>query len=197
MYKILGFVITLTFALNSNAQSIVNDSATTSADNTGMTFYSLQTGQKTVAANNDWHIAVSVRPSLFPDNTLQGTTIRINEAFGVQAYLIPGFTADSFYVPIDTVGFHIWERIHDSDSVLDQGAFNTGKNIAVFNYGWGVYSGPPNHNVDGNKIYLVQLPNRSLKKVWIQELDRDTAWDIKVANLDNSNLETLHFAKAT
>ena len=195
MKRIWGFICVTTIFLNTTAQIIANDSATTSSENKDMTFYSLQTGQKAVVANNDWHLALSVRPSVFPSNTLQGASLRINEAYGMHVYVIPGFTADSFNAPIDTAGFHIWERVYDSDSILDEGAFNTGYNIGTFYYGWGFYTGAPQHSVVGNKVYLLQLTNRIVKKMWIESLDRDTAWNIKVADLDNSNPQSIHIGK--
>ncbi len=195
MKRIWGFICVTTIFLNTSAQIITTDTATTSSENKDMTFYSLQTGEKTVVANNDWHLALSVRPSVFPSNTLQGASLRINEAFGVQAYMIPGFTADSFNVPIDTAGFHIWQRLYDSDSVLDEGAFNTGYNIGTFYYGWGFYTGAPLHSVVGNKVYLLQMTNRIVKKIWIESLDRDTAWNIRIADLDNSNPQSIHIGK--
>lgn len=179
------------------AQTIaVYDSVSTQALNTDMVFYRLNDGQKTNSPNNDWHLAVSVRPSLFPSNTLQGTTLRINEQLGVNVYQIPNFTADSFNLVVDTTGYHSWNHLHDSDTALDMGALNNGLNIAVYNYGWGVYTGPPNHDVAGKKIYLFVLPNGSMKKFWVEQLDRDTAWDFKYADLDNSNLQSIHIGKS-
>jgi hypothetical protein len=173
----------------------VSNTATTGQQNASMTFYNLQSGQKTVASNIDWHLAVSMRPSQFPNNTLQGTTLRINEAFGVQAYRVTGFTADSFSVAIDTQSLPLWQRVYDSDTTMDEGALNTGKNIGVYNYGWGVYSGPPLHNVVGDKVFVFALPNHVFKKMLIEQLDRDTAWDIRIANLDNSDLQRVHISK--
>lgn len=194
VYSLVLLCITFTNIL---AQTIpVYDSISTAAGNADMVFYNLNNGQKTVASNTDWHLAVSVRPSLFPSNTLQGTTLRINEQLGVNVYQIPNFTADSFNVVVDTTGYHSWNHSHDSDTALDMGALNSGLNIAVYNYGWGVYTGPPNHDVTGRKIYLFELPNGALKKFWVEQLDRDTAWDLKYADLDNSNLQSIHIGKA-
>ncbi len=193
--KSLLFMAAGFLSLASIGQTVVNDSAVTGSGNTNMVFYNLQTGVKTVVSNTDWHVAVSVRSSVFPNNTLQGTTVRINEAFGVKVYLIPGFTADSFNVSVDTTGFHNWQKLNDSDSLLDLGALNTGLNIGAFNYGWGVYGGSPNHDVEGKKVYLFELPNGAVKKFLVQELDRDTAWNLKYADIDNSNLQTLRISK--
>ncbi len=195
VYSLLLLCITF---VNINAQTIpVYDSASTATGNTDMVFYGLNGGQKTTASNTDWHLAISVRPSLFPNNTLQGTTLRINEQLGVNVYQIPNYTADSFNVVVDTTGYHTWNHLHDSDTALDMGALNSGLNIAVYNYGWGVYTGPPNHDVTGRKVYLFELPNGALKKFWVEQLDRDTAWDLKYADLDNSNLQSIHVGKAT
>lgn len=194
VYSLFLLFVTL---VHLNAQTVpVYDSVNTAVGNTDMVFYSLNGGQKTSTSNTDWHLAISVRPSLFPSNTLQGTTLRINEQLGVNVYQIPNFTADSFNVVVDTTGYHSWNHLHDSDTALDMGALNNGLNIAVYNYGWGVYTGPPNHDVAGKKIYLFEMPNGVLKKFWIEQLDRDTAWDLKYADLDNSNLQSIHIGKA-
>ncbi len=194
VYSLFLLCITLN---NIFSQTIaVYDSVSTHAGNTDMVFYRLNDGQKTNSSNHDWHLAVSVRPSLFPGNTLQGTTLRINEQLGINVYQIPNFTADSFSLIVDTTGYHTWNHLHDSDTVLDMGALNNGLNIAVYNYGWGIYSGPPNHDVTGRKVYLFELPNGALKKFWVEQLDRDTAWELKYADLDNSNLQSIHIGKA-
>ncbi len=174
-----------------------NDSVATAAGNTDMVFYNLQSGQKTSASNIDWHLALSVRPSLFPLNTLQGTSLRINEALGVNAYQIPGFNADSFYTVVDAADYLSWNQLHDADSMLDKGALNDGLNIQFYNYGWGVYNGPPNHDVVGKKVYLFVMPDGSKKKFIVDQLDRDTAWVVKYANLDNSDLQTIRVSKNT
>jgi hypothetical protein len=194
MKKIFPFLVALVaFVLNVSAQA---DSVFLGAGNQDMVFYNLQNGTKTVASNTDWHLAFSIRNAQFPSNTLQGTTIRTNEANGVAIYEIPGFTADSFSVNVDTTGYASWNRVYDADSVLDEGAMNTGKNISTFDYGWGAYGGSPNHDVVGKKIYLIMLPNGALKKFLVDELDRDTAWVIRYANIDNSDLQTVQFGKA-
>ncbi|MFN8321185.1 MAG: T9SS type A sorting domain-containing protein [Chitinophagales bacterium] len=193
LFLILSTIIYTGFC---QAQIVANDSAHTGNQSDEMTFYSLRTGQKTTVSNTDWHIALSVRASQFPLNTLQGTTIRINEAWGVKAYQIPGFTADSFNIKLDTAGYHNWLQLHDSDTSIDMGALNNGLNISVYNYGWGVYGGPPNHDVVGTKVFLFELPGGALKKFWVEQLDRDTAWVVNYANPDNSDFHSTRISKA-
>src|SRR4051812_40026813 len=102
--KRIGLIIAVLLAMfTAGGQVPVDDLASTGAGNSLMTFYNLHSGQKTVASNNDWHLALSVRPSVFPSNTLQGTTLRINEGFDVQTYQVPGFTADSFSVSLSSL----------------------------------------------------------------------------------------------
>ena len=195
MRRVSLIFVVVTLFLCGKAQISSPDTAYTSPENRDMTFYNLRTGVKTFVTNDDWHLAVSVRPSVFPSNTLQGTTLRLNGSFGVTAYMILGFTADSFYSVVDTAGLASWQELNDSDTMLDRGALNYGYNISVFNYGWGVYSGPPNHNVVGNKVFVIELPDGSLKKFLVYQLERDTAWDFHLANLDNSDFQSIHVSK--
>ncbi len=190
MKSVVFTILSCALFVTAYSQSITaNDSALTGAGNTEMVFYQLSTGSNTTASNADWHLALSVQPSQFPSNTLQGASLRINEANGVKVYEIPGFTADSFSVAVDTAGYHTWLQVHDSDTLLNAGALNTGYNISSFFYGWGSYAGPPTHNVVGSKVYLFTFPGGEMKKFLVNDLDKDTAWNVQYADLDNSNLQ--------
>lgn len=196
MKSLVFTLLSCSFFVTGYSQSIAaNDSAITGAGNTEMVFYQLSTGTKTTASNTDWHLALSVQPSQFPSNTLQGASLRINEANGIKVYEIPGFTADSFNVVVDTTGYHSWLNVHDSDTLLNFGALNTGYNIPSFFYGWGAYAGPPTHNVVGTKVYLFCFPGGEMKKFMVNDLDKDTAWNVQYADLDNSNLQNVHVSK--
>ncbi len=163
-----------------------NDSVSTNAGNTHMVFYNFTTGYKSVSSNTDWHFAVTVRPTQFPDYPLGGTTVRINEAFGVNVYQIPGFNETSTDSIVDTTNYHTWLKLHDSDTLLDLGAFNRDYSMP-FNYGWGNYTPDAQHSVVGKKVFLVELPNGAVKKVFIEKLVYDTAWIISYKNIDNTD----------
>lgn len=188
---IIFFVLALVFT--SSAQITPNDIVSTGTDNTEMVFYQLSTGSKTSASNTDWHLALSIRATEFPAAPLGGTTIRINEANGVHAIYVPNADA-SQYSNVDTTGWQAWTKLHDADSIMDEGALNSNRGAGIFDFGWGVYNSV-SHDVVGDSLYLIQLPNGELKKFVVVNLDRDTAYNIKYSNIDNSNLQNLHISK--
>ncbi|MCW5908933.1 MAG: T9SS type A sorting domain-containing protein [Chitinophagales bacterium] len=177
-----------------HAQAVTaNDSAVLGAGTTQMVFYQLSTGNKTVVSNTDWHLAITVRATQFPNAPLGGTTIRINEANGVNAIYVPNADAASFN-SVDTTGWQAWTRLHDSDTAIDEGALNSNRSSNIFDFGWGVYNSS-SHNVVGDSLYLIQLPNGGLKKFMVVQLVKDTAFEIKYANIDNSDLQTVYISK--
>lgn len=158
-------------------------------------FYRLADGQKTMTTFTDWHLSVSVRPSAFPSNPLPGTTIRINEAFGTNVYIIPSQLPPDFATPLDTAGFSGWSRLHDSETQLNLGALNTTRNLSnPFDFGWGVYNSSTK-NVVGDSLFLITGPNGLCKKVWIEQLVWDTMWVIKTCNIDGSSPYTFQISK--
>lgn len=176
------------------AQSTIpNDSVNTGTDNTQIVFYQLSTGTKTNSSNTNWHLAITVRPTQFPNAPLGGTSIRINEANGVHAYYVPNADAAQ-YDSVDTTGWQAWRMLHDSDSLLDEGALNSNRGAGIFDFGWGVYNSI-SHDVVGDSLYLIELPNGDLKKFMIVDLDRDTAYNIKYSNIDNSDMQYIHLSK--
>lgn len=184
----------LAFVFTSSAQiTTPNDSVSTGSNNTDMVFYQLSTGQKTSTSNTNWHMAISIRPTAFPAAPLGGTTIRINEANGVHVRYVPNANAAE-YNNVDTTGWQAWPMLHDADSILDEGALNANRSAGIFDFGWGVYNSV-SHDVVGDSLYLIELPDGSLKKFIVVNLDRDTAYNIKYSNIDNSNLQELHISK--
>jgi hypothetical protein len=158
-------------------------------------FYRLADGQKTMVSYNDWNLSVSVRPSAFPSNPLPGTTIRINEAFGTNVYIIPSQLPADFATPLDTTGLSGWSRLHDSEIQLNLGALNTTRNLSnPFDFGWGVYNSSTK-NVVGDSLFLITGPNGLCKKLWIEQLVWDTMWVIKTCNIDGSSPYTFQISK--
>lgn len=193
MKRILVLIIFSIYFLAGNAQVIVRDSAETGPEANLTTYYSLATGQKTTVANNDWHLAISIRPTQFPNAPLGGTTIRFNQPFGVTVYYVPNAIAADFST-LDTTGYHSWTKIADSDADIDEGAFNINR-TNIYDFGWGRYNAAT-HDVNGDSLYLIQLPNGQLKKFMVINLKRDTAFNLQYANLDNSDLQNVHISKA-
>jgi len=194
MKHVIAALFIHTLFYTCNAQIIANDSAETGVDNKLTTFYSLPTGQRVVVNYAVWNLAITVRPTQFPDAPLGGTTIRINEAFGTTAYYVPNTNAAGF-AALDTTGYKSWTKLHDSDASIDEGALNSNRSLTnIYDFGWGTYNAS-SHDVVGDSLYLIQLPNGELKKFIVVNLDRDTAFNIKYSNIDNSDLQNLHISK--
>lgn len=193
MKRILILFLSVVYIGCCSAQIIVSDSAETGPESNLMTFYSLSTGQKTVVSNTDWHLAISIRPTQFPNAPLGGTTIRINQPLGVSVYFAPSAIAADFST-LDTTGYRNWPKQNDDDRNIDEGAFNVNR-TGIFDFGWGKYNSAT-HDVNGDSLYLIQLPNGKLKKFLVVNLDRDTAYNIRYSNIDNSDLQDLHISKA-
>lgn len=196
MKNLLSLIYLSLLFVVANAQTSItaNDSVNLEEEAVSTTFYSLATNSKTVADYNNWHLMITVRATQFPGSPLGGTTIRANQAFGTKVYYVPNAGAADFNT-LDTTGYRNWEKLQDSDTSIDEGALNSNRDRSqIFDFGWGVYNGS-SHNVTGDSIYLVQLPTGELKKFLVVNLDKDTAFNLKYSNIDNSDLQTLHISK--
>lgn len=188
-------ILVMVCSLIAKAQITANDSVSIAPGYTSTVFYGLSAGQKTTCSNSNWHIAVTVRATQFPSSPLGGTTIRLNEGNGTTVRYVPNADIAAFNTTLDTTGYKSWTKLHDSDTKLDEGALNTLRNTAnLFDFGWGDYSSNT-HNVTGDSLFLFELPNGDLKKLYIQDLVYDTAWIIQYANIDNTSPVTLTINK--
>ncbi len=174
------------------AQSFAQlDSLSIGASKKDIAFFSLSSKATTTIANDDWHLAFSPKKQVFPSNTLQAAAIRINEANGVSLYKIPGLGLNDFDM-VDTAGWRGWEKVHDSDTLIWMGAFNRNMDISNFNYGWGAYN-QTTHNVTGNSLFLVELPNGDLKKFAVLRNEWDTAFIVRYSPVSASSKDTVLF----
>jgi hypothetical protein len=184
------FTVLLTSCLF--AQSFAQlDSLSIGADGKDISFYSLSSKAKTTIPNDDWHLAFSRKGQQFPSKTLQAATIRINEANGVSLYKIPALGLNDFDM-VDTTGWRSWEKLHDSDTLIWMGAFNQNLDISQYNYGWGGYN-QATHDVTGNSLFLVELPNGDLKKLAILRNQRDTAFVVRYSPITANSQDTTLF----
>jgi hypothetical protein len=184
----MRFVLLFTsLLLRSTSSFAVTDSVSLGINKDKVVFYSLKNGVVSTIPNDDWHLAFSVIKFQYPNRLLPATTIRINEAYGVKLFKVPNKKISDF-ATVDTVGWETWRQLHDSDTSMFMGAFNRNiDNSDAFNFGWGEYNGgSSSHPIVGDSLYLIQLPDGSLKKFAIQQLVYDTAYIIQYSNIDNS-----------
>lgn len=177
-------------------------------------FYSFATGAKTEALANSWHLAFSVQSSQFPNNTLQGTTIRTNNGKRVRVFVAPDSIGVAEFNTLDTTGMmSTWTELSDSDSSWDVGAFNTGLDLTLPphmggpDYGWGAYNSTSKNVESKGRIYVIfqdttvgfgpgaVTSKKFAKKLYIDALVWDTAFVFNHANLDNSDMQNVEISK--
>lgn len=198
MNKLFGTFLAVLLSVSIYAFSLnPNDSVSIGTGYTKMVFYNLSTGAQTEASNADWHLAISVRPSPIPPggNPQDGAAIRINEQLGMSVAVAPRNNASTFD-NIDTAGWADWTKLHDSDSKMIEGALNSNRRLSnPFDFGWGIYN-QVTHNVMGDSVFIITLPNGIVKKFMVEGLIKDTAYQIKYSNLDNSDLQQVQIRKS-
>lgn len=179
------------------AQTPIIDSIFMGPGYANQIYYSLGNGQVGAQVAANWHIAVSVQPSIPPTQTLQGTTIRINGGYGVEVYKVTDTDSAGFSALNNTNNLSNWQQLRDGYTNWDEGCLNSTRSSSnPFDYGWGIYQGNPSYNVVGDSIYVLKIGNSTYKKMWVKVLQFDTLWKIIIADLDNSNIQNLIFSKA-
>ncbi len=152
-------------------------------------YYNLANDNKTALSHSDWDIAFSV----------YGTTdaaVFINEGSSFSGtaptlYEIPNKTFSDNIQTSDLGG-----PLKNPETNWTTGAFNTPKIPGDWmDYGWGRYS-MTNHQIQGTRLYAVQLGNGSYKKLTIDSLANGT-YHFRYADFDGSNLQQHSIDKST
>jgi len=150
-------------------------------------YYNLATGESEIVSNDAWDLA-------FTTTGFQDAGVILNESASLdgselELYLAP--TAD-FSDAIEETS--LTERLYNDETSWDTGAFNTlADPMNPLDYGWGAYD-PAAMSVIGTKVYVLKLKNGMYKKFMVESLAL-TTYNIRYANLDGSNEETLSFDK--
>jgi len=149
-------------------------------------FYSMASGVVKTEPNNNWHIAFST--GLF------SSTIIINDGApsgtaGVKLYAYPyGDIGAWDTITIDSID--TWTPQYNSPDTVMIGAFD--RNATGHpDYGWGVYN-DLNHDVVGDSLFIIQLPDTSHIKLWIhKKMSMQNKYEIQYANMDGSTDTTV------
>jgi len=188
------FILSILLLPNLVSAQISKDSVATLPKTALDVYYNMHTGQKDTVRANNWHLAFAVRKAQYPMNTMQATTIRINDGQGVEVYQSNQGLAD--WATFDTTNYAAWPSPINSDKTWDFGAFNQDKNMQdPFDYGWGAYNMNTNEVV-GKKIWLLTDARRSMmKKIYISKIVFDTMWIFTISNLDGTDSNTIQISK--
>ncbi|CAN5389365.1 hypothetical protein BH09BAC1_BH09BAC1_28450 [soil metagenome] len=164
----------------------VADTVVLGANYTNQVYYSLVSGQKSIAPKNEWDIAFQANGITFG--------VWINEASAplTSVYVVPAVDATDWGTAVDTTGYATWQRLHNGTDAWAHGAFNTG--AAGFDVGWGVYTGPPAHEVNGDSIYLVKLNDGSFKLLYLENLNVNR-YKFRFSDIDGTNIVVDSVAK--
>ena len=194
----LLFIGALSFSTAANAQSWVEDSVEMGASYANDIFYSLQNGQVATANASDWHLAFQMTQF---GNPWFNATVRANHIKGkVEVYSLHKTGNDFTSIgAADTNGLTLpYMQLINNDTSWGEGAFTQNRGTGVYDFGWGMYQGAPNHNLVGDSVYLVEV-NNAAYKVWIQDYQSMGASQIgytfRVANLDGTNDTTIVLKK--
>lgn len=145
-------------------------------------FYSMAGGEVSNVSNTDWDLAFQFR----------GFTgsILINSKNNVKLWKANKASGDwNTMTASDTTGIlNASFELVNADTSWNFGAFNRTNNSSnPFDLGWGVYDFMT-HVVTGDSIYFIRLPDASLRKLRIDNLDGlSFVYTFRYANLDGSN----------
>lgn len=176
--SILLLLILLATANSAFAQfNPVADSVVLGANYADQVYYSLVTGDKTTAPINEWDVAFQANGITFG--------VWVNRGAGYKAYLVPNLDATDWGAAVDTTGFSTWTALENGKNTWADGAFNQNP-TSQFDVGWGIYTGPPAHAVNGDSIYLIQYTDGSFKQFLIENLNVNR-YVFRFADLDGTN----------
>ncbi len=145
-------------------------------------YYSLENGVVKTTGRTDWHIAFTTQ--------IVSAAVITNSAAGVKLFV--GSNKISDWATFDTTGMS-WTPQYNTDLDWAAGSFNY-SGTGHPDYGWGIYNSTT-HNVIGSKIFVVQLPDTTYKKIAIDVMKTNGDFIFRIADLDGTNEMTKTFNK--
>lgn len=145
-------------------------------------YYSFANGEVKSEPRNNWHIAFTSK--------IVDASILINEGLGVELYLASTNMND--WATLDTAGMTL-TPLHNSPATWAEGAFNANA-TGHPDYGWGTYNNIT-HNVTGTSIFILKMPDASLRKIAIDAMKTNGDYELRIANLDGTNAKSKVFNK--
>jgi len=184
------FAVLLITGLTAFAQTY--DEVSVGSQYSQQAYYTLSTGAVKAVNNDAWDIAFSnvgqIDAGIFINESasLTGTPVNL--------FLAP--TTDWSAAITDVTGFVDDARIYNAELNWSEGAFNEVKDPNnPLDYGWGAYN-VQNHQIVGDKVFVVQKRNGSFIKLKIDAL-KSGYYHFRYANLDGTNEVIDSVAKAT
>lgn len=167
-------LILCALSISTIAMGQTTDMVSLGSGYTNDSYYSFENGEEENQPAMNYDIALEVGS--------MGVGIRLNER-RASLWVYPGAIAD--WATLDTANHLSWTQLRNGYEDWSEGAFND--IITGATYGWGEYTGAPNHNVEGTKIFLIQLSDNSYRKMKIDLTSSSSVYNITHEKLDNTD----------
>lgn len=139
-------------------------------------YYSMTNGVVATVPRNNWDIAF-----------LTGSwtsTIIINSGAGVKLFTYPNGNISSWNA-MNINDIATWDEMINSDTTWSYGAFER-NSLGHPDYGWGIYNSIT-HDVVGDSLFVIQLADKSYKKLWIKKkASTANKYIFQFANIDGT-----------
>lgn len=193
--KPLLFAFAIGGAIQSNAQTWVNDSVSTKPGYIEDVYYSMKNRIADTGSNTNWHMAFQMTPQSGPSAS---ASILANHVMGKVTVYSLHMQASTHFTTLaaaDTVGkTSSAQQLLNSATTWNDGAFNKNRDISnPFDFGWGKYD-QTTHNLSGDSLYLVKVNNVPYK-VWFKEYVSTPLsaieWTFRIAKFDGTEDTTV------
>lgn len=184
MKKFLLSAVVLGGFVSANAQAWVHDSVVVGNTYKNRVFYSLNDGEK--SRYDDFGTEADL---IIPTGSM---TQEIFTAYGTTLFEVKGSAGDTsnwaaltISDPSTIVDGPAYAELNNDPTKYANSSFANGS----AQYGWGIYSGPPLHQVIGTRIFLIKTSAGTWKKMWVinQAGSQSTSTlNIRFANLDGT-----------
>ncbi len=144
-------------------------------------YYQFTTGDTISTPRDAWDISFKTMP--------ESAGILINDGLDAVLWAYP-YADTSGWAAIDTFDFYTWLPLYNDPTDWENGAFNR-HSTGYPDYGWGVYNAVT-QVITGDSIFIMQLMDGSLKKIWIVEKNTvENTYLVRYANLDGTDFQEI------
>lgn len=154
------------------------DTVSVGAGYANQTWYNVETKAKHSVPLNNWDLGFEI--SGF------SASILFNNASGNTLFAVPNVSAsEQNFLALDTSGINQWQKLYNSDTSWNLGAFNQNLSADPFDLGWGVYN-MNTHIITGDSLYVIKFADGTYQKLWLINL-MGGVYNFRFANLDGTD----------
>jgi hypothetical protein len=174
----LSLILAITSFLRLQSQVVLApDSIVMGPSYANEVYYSMQNGVVSTFPRDSWDIAFRTM--------VMSSSIITNDGKNVMLYTYPNADT-SGWASVDTAGLQLWKPLYNGVDDWENGAFMRNATGGL-DFGWGVYN-TANHYITGDSLYVIQLRDGSLRKLWIiRKKAAEDIYTFRYAMLDGAN----------